>query len=286
MRPLPDHVIDLSDAEPVSSVSLSLIMHPWFLPFVSVCCALLLAITGVVFLTRGGETDEEDECDSIDRHATQKTIINLARGPLDRITLGLPVEVASRIDVSEGIRLAETQLSSSSLRDLLESSTSNSRRLKWTHLSIPPNRKFPLHSHPNLEIVFCLKGMLKEVKWVSDGSDNLSREDLKKLSQLVPPANHPAINSDYRSASRNWRPSTLSKNSWLVNEVASVHMSFTGEEGCELLVLWSGAHADFQRDKCVWDIEGMCDCYLRGDLFDPSKFVVAIKKKHEKKKDT
>lgn len=45
---------------------------------------------------------------------------------------------------------------------------------------------------------------------------------------------------------RPWKFGTLRQGTWLVNEAGSVHKSFTATsgDGCILITLWSGSHAD------------------------------------------
>lgn len=45
---------------------------------------------------------------------------------------------------------------------------------------------------------------------------------------------------------RQWKFGTLREGAWLVNEAGSVHKSFTATSGngCTLITLWSGSHAD------------------------------------------
>jgi hypothetical protein len=45
--------------------------------------------------------------------------------------------------------------------------------------------------------------------------------------------------------SRAWKFGSLQEGEWLVNEAGSIHKSFTAQaQGCVLVALWGGAHAD------------------------------------------
>jgi hypothetical protein len=144
--------------------------------------------------------------------------------------------------------------------------------LFWSTLRCPAGLQFPLHSHPNLEIIICLQGELHEIRM--DGSP------IDEMMVVVVPEeknqNSPFENSrndhtsDDHTTSRN--PSTKKKNpfvvtgpnltyisrSWtfrtisvgqcMINEYGSIHKSFTSTSGsgCLLLCLWSGHHANIQ----------------------------------------
>ena len=51
---------------------------------------------------------------------------------------------------------------------------------------------------------------------------------------------------DLSRLERSWTFGTLCEGEWLVNEPGSIHRSFTAtnSEGCLLLTLWGGSHAD------------------------------------------
>ena len=69
---------------------------------------------------------------------------------------------------------------------------------------------------------------------------------------------------------RTWKFASLEQGEWLVNESGSVHKSFTATngEGCVLLTLWSGSHADIlpgdePRDPNVQKAVNIMDAKLR-----------------------
>lgn len=120
---------------------------------------------------------------------------------------------------------------------------SNTRQLQWTVLSCPRGIQFQLHAHPNLELIYCIRGTLFEIRMngkpptrnfedtLSDGSDR----------------NIKVIGPTLTNLKRSWSFGALNAGQWLVNEVGSIHKSFTSSRvdgGCDLLVLWSGSHAN------------------------------------------
>jgi hypothetical protein len=74
----------------------------------------------------------------------------------------------------------------------------------------------------------------------NDQTNDSSSSPLQQQSQSAAPQERPP-----------WKFSTLSKGTWLVNEVGSVHQSFTATSGtgCKLLVLWGGSHANVPRGE-------------------------------------
>jgi hypothetical protein len=77
-------------------------------------------------------------------------------------------------------------------------------------------------------------------------SDNDQIHDSSSSSLGQPPQS-----SAPRQKPPPWKFSTLSTGNWLVNEVGSVHQSFTATSGtgCKLLVLWGGSHANVPRGE-------------------------------------
>lgn len=120
------------------------------------------------------------------------------------------------------------------LQDLMKTSTSSGRQLQWSVMDIPPALQFKLHAHPNIELVYCAKGALHEIRM--SGEPFCRKFDADK--EVKGP--------DLTLLDRSWYFDTLRQGEWLVNEVGSIHKSFTATngDGCILLVLWGGAHAD------------------------------------------
>jgi hypothetical protein len=113
----------------------------------------------------------------------------------------------------------------------LTSGQSNGREMSWTIISIPPNRSFPLHAHPSIEVIYIAKGVMHEVRLRGEAPTRDFGADLVG----------PDLSSDGTSA---FIHNAVSQGEMLANEVGSVHQSYTKDEGCVLLCLWSSAHAD------------------------------------------
>lgn len=118
------------------------------------------------------------------------------------------------------------------LTDFITTSKSNGKQLKWSFLLCGSACQFKLHAHANIELIYCAKGALHEVRM--DGSP-IEIECSSQLDGSCP---------SLLSLQRKWSFNTLHQGEWLVNEVGSIHKSFTATsgEGCVLLVLWSGSH--------------------------------------------
>lgn len=122
--------------------------------------------------------------------------------------------------------------------ELVQTQKSNKRKLKWSFMDCEAGCQFNLHAHPNIELVYCCKGELFEVRM--DGAP------VDRNYQKVEGTSDKLAGPDMIYCSRPWHFATLSEGQWLVNEVGSVHKSFTSTSGngCVLLVLWGGSHAD------------------------------------------
>lgn len=143
------------------------------------------------------------------------------------------------------------------LLDLLQSQCqrSNQRTLQWGYMDCPSSFQFTLHAHPTIELVYCVTGALHEIRMQGEpftkefepnedanddeAHDNNSKN--KKTNKLRGP--------NLTELKRPWSFGTLSAGQWLVNEVGSIHKSFTATNAtgsCQLLVLWHGSHANVQ----------------------------------------
>lgn len=109
------------------------------------------------------------------------------------------------------------------LAEFLSNSTSNGKELQWAVMQCQASCQFRLHAHPNLELVYCVTGALFEMRRNDKGA---------------------------------WAFGTLNAGQWLVNETDSVHKSFTATngDGCTLLVLWSGSHANLDELEGVQSV--------------------------------
>lgn len=134
-----------------------------------------------------------------------------------------------------------------------EGGKSNHRQLEWALMDCAPGCQFQLHAHPNLELVYCIKGALHEVRLLE--VDNLDLVRDFEVTGKITSNNNPQVigPSLMNSSSRPWRFDTLSQGHWLVNRVGTIHKSFTATkgDGCILLVLWGGSHANISQEPSV-----------------------------------
>lgn len=148
------------------------------------------------------------------------------------------------------------------LMELLRTGKSNQRPLQWTLMDCSPGCQFRLHAHPNMELVYCIKGALHEIRM--EGSPWTKTFDTATEGQLVGPS--------VTQLQRPWKFGTLQEGTWLVNEVGSIHKSFTASNcGCKLLVLWGGSHANIPDEPsmisdAVFSMdERVCSCTHDGE---------------------
>lgn len=122
------------------------------------------------------------------------------------------------------------------LLEFFQTGRSNGRTLQWTVMDCPAGLQFQLHGHPNIELVHCFRGELHEVRMTGNPLHTPFQEN--DSSQTRGPI--------LTSVSRPWSFNTLHDGEWIVNEVGSVHKTFTASkgEGCRLLVLWGGSHSN------------------------------------------
>ena len=112
--------------------------------------------------------------------------------------------------------------------------------LGWSILLIEPNRFFPCHKHPNVEVIYCARGALYENRVLGSALVNRPRSEKAKL-----------IDSGFP---RFFRVNKHVGGSVLCNPRFSVHQSYTLDEGAVLLVLWCGKHANLSDpDHLMWD---------------------------------
>lgn len=112
--------------------------------------------------------------------------------------------------------------------------------LGWSILLIEPNRFFPCHKHPDLEIIYCARGAVYENRVLSSALINRPREDNATL-----------VDSGFP---RFYRVNKHPGGTAFDNPRYSVHQSYTLDEGAVLLVLWAGKHANLSDpDNLMWD---------------------------------
>ena len=148
----------------------------------------------------------------------------------------------NRCEALQDIGKTQNQLlekTQNQLLELIQTKKSNGITLKWTIMDCLPGTKFKLHAHPNIELVYCLQGELHEIRMDGPPVQNIfcRNQDGK------------TIGPDLSNCSRSWHFDTLPHGKWLVNEVGSVHQSFTSsKKGAILIALWS-SHADIDDGK-------------------------------------
>lgn len=124
------------------------------------------------------------------------------------------------------------------LQEFMKTSKSCGRQLQWTVMDCARATQFKLHAHPNLELIYCARGALHEIRM---SGEPLTR-DFGPTGQVQGP--------NLTQLDRPWNFATLNEGQWLVNEVGSIHKSFTAtNQACTLLVLWGGSHADVSPEQ-------------------------------------
>jgi hypothetical protein len=130
------------------------------------------------------------------------------------------------------------------LREFLDSGKSNGRTMKWHLMKIAPNVSFSLHAHPNIELIYVFRGTMNELRL----DNSPPKRSFDPDESAGPSLSEPGMQLTFSHRQTN---SSASEpvDRFLVNEKGSVHLSYTTEEGAELLVLWSGAHANIPLDQ-------------------------------------
>ena len=120
-------------------------------------------------------------------------------------------------------------------------STGRTDRLCWTILLIQPQKSFPVHQHPDIEVEFVLRGALYENRLLDGAQPNAPLAELD-----LPDGGYPKL----------FRVKKHEGGSFFSNPRFSVHQSYTMDEGVAILVLWTGRHTNISdRDSKLWDTE-------------------------------
>ena len=138
---------------------------------------------------------------------------------------------------------------------------SNGRQLQWSVMSCPRGVQFPLHAHPNLELIYCIRGALFEVRMCGEPITRTFKKSVTGNDSETTDSTS-VIGPDLTNTKRSWSFGTLQAGQWLVNEVGSIHKSFTSvrsDGGCDLLVLWGGSHANIQHPPVAPNIQKAID---------------------------
>jgi|AntRauTorckE5430_2_1112549.scaffolds.fasta_scaffold00209_11 hypothetical protein len=168
------------------------------------------------------------------------------------------------------------------LGELVSKGTSNSHPIKMQFLACPPNYNFKLHAHPTIELAIPFVGELWERRLMgarlhqsivarqpalsvsTEGEDKFHRGpsdeeigNVKKSLQKQLAEKLVSMGSLGEFVDRG-----LSEGQVLLNEVGSIHQSYTQNRGCLLLVLWSGMHADLENYDCCAGVKGSESLFL------------------------
>ena len=92
--------------------------------------------------------------------------------------------------------------------------------------------------------MYCARGALHEVRM--EGPPLLPNNNPQHQYDPHPTKPDRLKGPKLTHLQRRWTFGTLPQGTWLVNEAGSVHKSFTATSGngCVLIALWSGSHAD------------------------------------------
>mmetsp|Transcript_8649 Transcript_8649/g.12759 ORF Transcript_8649/g.12759 Transcript_8649/m.12759 type:complete len:225 (+) Transcript_8649:93-767(+) len=125
-------------------------------------------------------------------------------------------------------------VAAANLDDFLSTGLSNGRKLHLQVMAIPKSKCFKIHAHPNIEFEYTLLGALHEFRWI--GPPVPKEELVGSKEDLVGP--------DIASMAI-FEKMEAREGEFIVNEIGSVHQSFTDNEiGVIFVCLWSGCHAN------------------------------------------
>ena len=140
------------------------------------------------------------------------------------------------------------------LEEFLATGLSNGRQLRWNLMKIAPNTSFRLHAHQNIELIYVIAGTMHEIRLSGAPPKRIFTLEEKEGPDLTDPSL--ALHFVHRSVSsapeaNDARCDKLEDytTGFLINEKGSIHMSYTLEDGAELLVLWSGSHGNIPVEK-------------------------------------
>jgi len=162
--------------------------------------------------------------------------------------------------------------------EIISGGTSNTHPLKLQLLVCRKNRSFSLHAHPNMELDVPLVGdlwekrlmgsklnaaLLERDRRIENKEDDFysppSQEDIARQKEFLAQKVN-AIDDLGPLGKFVDRPAR--EGSVLYNETGSVHQSYTKDDGCIVLALWSGVHANFQDCACCFGVAGGKDLFL------------------------
>jgi hypothetical protein len=132
------------------------------------------------------------------------------------------------------------------LLDYIKTGRSNGRKLYFQVMQLPPGMFFKIHAHPNIEFELTLKGCLEEFRFLF----RVDAEELRGDNSYMPKG------PDITKENANYQHLRVEAGKCMLNEIGSVHQSFTGNKGpCALIVMWSGCHANTHPSQVADDLE-------------------------------
>ena len=114
--------------------------------------------------------------------------------------------------------------------EFMREGTINDRLHQWVVLRLPAGTYFPVHAHPGLEMVYIVSGTMHEIRLHG-------KQPAFKPVVGVP---GPDISHGCEFVEQSFGPGT-----WLVNEVGSIHQSFSKDEDITLVALWPSGYVFF-----------------------------------------
>jgi len=252
------------------------------------------------------ETTKSSSTDSLDRSETDENmavqmmwdhVITLALQDITNHEDSVDFDNNSNdIDSGSGKRRGRTRLEDdNNLIDFFRNEgKSNHRQLEWALMDCAAGCQFHLHAHPNLELVYCIKGELHEVRLVEEDVDDDQEDEgrfrlvteFEETGEITKNQNPQVIGPSLIGCTRPWRFGTLSQGRWLVNRVGTIHKSFTATkgDGCILLVLWGGSHANIPQEphmvvQAVKTMDNKLDCSCRGGEWMTETFLPESEKR-------
>ncbi len=101
---------------------------------------------------------------------------------------------------------------------------------------IPPNMAFILHAHPNIEYDYVAEGEFYGIRCKHD----VYKSDYCNNKPIGPDISNLTVKDFFINKS--------TKGHAVINDIGSIHLSFTKSKPCMLYCLWSGLHANIPNE--------------------------------------
>ena len=172
------------------------------------------------------------------------------------------------------------------LEEVVSKGMSNGHPLMLQFLACPPNVSFSLHSHASVELDIPLVGKLWE-KYLYGAALNptllLRKSPLAVVQEMDQEGSKlytPLFDEEVKEVTQSLTQTVVDKipslgnigkfvdrvneeGSVIYNEIGSIHQTYTKDQGCLILALWCGAHANIDQLKCCCSgIEGSKGLFL------------------------